>query len=334
MNCAQYQANKSFEAQAGVEAFHRNIDRLMNLDRSQACSWPKSLLYFQNQLIKIGLDCGVDEAWRSVLDLEEVDSPHHVAETVTNGLRADHFSRFEKTSFFPKRRRTVVDNVENIDHLDEYLQEVCPLGIRSRDVRRVPGREEKERVRIVTDTWSVVFGKYNKKREEEGLQPISNSALRLICRNHLPHYRRANARDREYALCTPCSQLDGMIEVVNKNSLFSDWNVDRQQLLRYSVCRENDYDCLWGSCGACDEEATLSKLVSTIPDYEEIKEEEVDYAMLMSYEAKPNSKTKTTVWVNQTATIADFVVDLNNSLFVSASKGTGKKVRYNSIYFD
>ena len=326
MNAREFQANKSFEAQNGVEAFHRNIDRLINLDRSQSCNWPKSLLQFQNQLIKIGLNTSVEASWKPFLDIEEVDSPHLVAETVTNGLRADHFSRFAKTSFFSKRRRTVVDNPDNIDHLDAYLTKTCPLGIRSRDVRRVPGREEKERVRIVTDTWNKVFEKYNLEREEEGLERISSSALRLIRRNHLPHYRRATPTDRQYALCTECSQIDSHLEVVAKNSLFQQWSVNKQQLLQQSVCSEDNYNCLWGFCNNCDEGSTLEKLVSCIPNYEEIREEDVDYAMLMSYEAKEGSKTKTTVWVNQTASVEEFMVDLNNSLFTSASKGTGKKV--------
>ena len=326
MNATEQRANQSFEAKNGIEAFHRNLDRLVNLDRSESCNWPKSLLTFQNQLLKIGLNVAVEKSWAPFLELEPVDSPHHVAEEVTNGLRADNFGRFEKASFFTKRRRTIVDDPENIDHLDEYLKSTCPLGIRSRDVRTVPGREEKERIHIVTDTWNSVFHKYNLLREEEGLEKISSSALRLICRNHLPHYRRANPRDRQYALCTPCSQVEALLEVVTKNSLFDQWNVDKQQLLRYSVCSDDRYACLWGHCSDCDEDFTLQKLVSSIPNFDDIKTEDVDYAMLMKYEAKKGSKTKTTVWVNQTASVEEFMVDLNNSLFVSSSKGTGKKV--------
>jgi len=228
MTGAEQRANQSFEAQNGVEAFHRNLNRLVNMDRSKSCSWPKSFQRFQNQVIKIALNVGVDESWAAVLDLESVDQPHRVAETETNGLRAEHFNRFKTSNFFPKRRRTVVDDPENIDHLDRYLNQNCPLGIRSRDVRNVPGREEKERIRIVTDTWNVVFTKYNEEREKEGLKPISFSALRLICRNHLPHYRRANPRDRQYALCTPCSQLESHMEVITKNSLFDQWNIDKK----------------------------------------------------------------------------------------------------------
>ena len=326
MSGRDYQANMSFEAENGPEAFRRNIDMLLNMDRSKATSWPRSLLRFQNQLIKIGLNLGVDESWATFLELEQVDSPNHVAEVVTNGITANNFSRFEKTSFFPKRRRTVVDDSEIIDHLDDYLKNTCPLGIRSRDVRTVPGREEKERIHIVTDTWNSVFQKYNSLREEEGLKKISSSALRLICRNHLPHYRRANPRDRQYALCTPCSQVEALLEVVTKNCLFDQWDVDKQQLLRYSVCSDDRYACLWGNCSDCDEDSTLQKLVSSIPNFDDIKTEDVDYAMLMKYEAKKGSKTKTTVWVNQTASVEEFMVDLNNSLFVSSSKGTGKKV--------
>lgn len=326
MNSSQFQMNKSFEAENGPETFHRNLSKILNMDRSESCSWPKSLLQFQNQLIKIGLNVGVDETWAKFLDLESVDSPHHVAETVTNGLRADHFSRFEKTPFFTKRRKTIVDEPDNIDHLDEYLKNTCPLGIRSRDVRKVPGREEKERVHIVTEPWNDVFGKYNEKREDDGLKKISNSALRLIVRNHLPQYRRANARDRQYALCTCCAQVDALMEVINKNRLFEEWNISTKELMQYSVCKDDNYDCVWGNCQDCNEDSTLAKLVSAIPNYESIRDEEVEYAMLMSYEAKENSKTKTTVWVNQSASVEEFVVDLNNSLFVSASKGTGKKV--------
>ena len=326
LNAREQSMNKSFEAQNGPEAFQRNLDRLLKMDRFESAKWPKSLLQFQNQLIKIGLNVGVEESWAPFLDLESVDSPNHVAEQVTNGLRADHFSRFEKTSFFTKRRRTVVDDPEIIDHLDDYLKDTCPLGIRSRDVRKVPGREEKERVRIVTDAWPAVFDKYNAKRVEDGLKPVSKSALRLICRNHLPHYRRANPRYRQYALCTPCSQIDALMEVVNKNSLFEEWNINNQELLRISVCKEDDYNCVWGNCRACDEDSTLAKLVAAVPNYDGIKDEEVEYAMLMSYEAKAGKTTKTTVWVNQSAPVEEFIVDLNNALFVSASKGTGKKV--------
>ena len=331
MNGREFQANKSFEAQNGIDAFHSNINKLLNMDRSASSSWPKSLLRFQDQLIKIGLNTSVDESWAPFLELEEVDSPHHVAESVTNGLRADNFSRFAKTSFFPKRRRTVVDDSDLIDHLEEYLVENCPLGIRSRDVRRVPGREEPERVRIVTDPWNAVFDRYNLKREEEGLKQISNSALRLICRNHLPYFRRAKASDREYAQCSECTQLNLHLEVINKNPLFEEWTVNKEQLLRYSICDEGNYNCLWGSCVDCDEESTLNKLVSCIPNYEDIKDEDVEYAMMMSYEAKKSSKTKTTVWVNQMGSVEEFVNDLNNSLFTSQSKGTGKKVSLQTI---
>ena len=324
--------NKSFEAKNGPEAFQRNLDKLLNMDRSESAKWPKSLLQFQNQLIKIGLNVGVEKSWAPFLDLESIDSPRHVAEKVTNGLLADNFSRFEKTSFFTKRRRTVVDDPDIIGHLDDYLKDTCPLGIRTRDVRKVPGREEKERVRIVTDAWPAVFDKYNAKREEDGLNPVSNSALRIICRNHLPHYRRANPRDRQYALCTSYSQLEAFMEVVNKNCLFEEWNIDMQELLRISVCKEDDYNCFWGNCSACDEDSTLEKLVAAIPNYDGIKDEEVEYAMLMSYEAKAGKKTKTTVWVNQIASVEDFIVDLNNSLFVSASKGTGKKVSCRIVF--
>ena len=66
--------------------------------------------------------------------------------------------------------------------------------------------------------------------------------------------------------------------------------------------------------------------MAAIPNYDGIKDEEVEYAMLMSYEAKAGKTTKTTVWVNQSAPVEEFIVDLNNALFVSASKGTGKKV--------
>ena len=72
--------------------------------------------------------------------------------------------------------------------------------------------------------------------------------------------------------------------------------------------------------------------MSSIPNFDDIKTEDVDYAMLMSYEAKKGSKTKTTVWVNQTASVEEFIVDLNNSLFVSSSKGTGKKVSFVVIF--
>ena len=286
------------------------------------------MLRFQNQLIKIGLNVGVEKAWADVLELESVDSPHHVAESETNGLCRQHFSRFKNANFFPKRRRTVVDDDEIIDHLDEFLQNNCPLGIRSRDVRKVPGREEKERVRIVTDTWKVVFAKYNEEREKSGLKKISFSALRMICRNHLPHYRRASRYDREYALRSPCAQLESHLEVLTKNSMFQDWNINKEQLLAKSVCSDDNYNCLWGRCDECNENSTLQKLISSIPNYDDIKEEDVEYAMIMSYEVKEGKKTKTSVWVNQFASVEDFVIDLSNSLFVSSSKGTGKKVSF------
>jgi len=96
--------------------------------------------------------------------------------------------------------------------------------------------------------------------------------------------------------------------------------------LDYSVCNKDNYNCLWGLCTDCDEDSTLEKLTSSIPNFDEIKDEDVDYAMLMSYEVKEGKKTKTTVWVNQIATVEEFLIDVNNSLFVSSSKGTGKKV--------
>ena len=327
MNATEQRANHSFEASSGIEAFHRNLDRLLNLDRSKATSWPKSLLRFQNQLIKIGLNVGVDESWGEVLDLEDVDSPHHVSESVTNGLRADNFSRFEKASFWPKRRRAVVDDPEHIDHFDAFLEKKCPLGIRSRDSRRVPGREEPQRIRIVTEPWNTVFSHYNEERQQEGMTPISLAALRLICRNHLPHYRRSNPRDRQYALCTECAQLDSLMEVVNKNSLFDQWNVTKEEILRQSVCDVDKYDCIWGNCSNCDEDSTLEKLIKSIPNYNDIIHGDVDYAMLMKYEVG-DKKTTTSVWVNQTATVEEFLIDLNNSLFTSSSKSTGKKVSF------
>ena len=265
------------------------------------------------------------------MDLSEVVDPKAALDSET-AVNTTHVSRFLQSNFFPERTCSVTEDEELRRDFEAYLElpEISHWAIRCRDEVKVIGQPEKQRIRIVTDTWQTIYDGFNNKRMAENKSVVSAHSLRKIQQKYLPQFRRASKRDRAYALCSCCSQFNALHEVIMKNPVFEEWNIGNSDLLKLSVCGD-DLKCVWNQCGSCDQAATREKVIASIPNYEALKEEMVEYALLVDYRAKESSKTKTSIWVNQYGTVAEFVDDLIQSMFVHKTKSTGEKVRHKEI---
>ena len=329
LNASQQRLDQSFTEAESIEGFKNNVTALLMMDRSESHNWPQSLLTFQNQALKFFLNNGLPEEWKKWVDLSEVSDPKTALKSET-AVNTSHIARFFQSSFFPERASPITEDEEIRKDFEAYLEKISHWAIRCRDEVKVIGEAEKQRIRIVTDTWQTIYSGFNETRLARNKSTVSAHSLRKIHQKYLPQFRRASKRDRAYALCSCCSQFNALHEVILKNSVFDEWNITNEDLLKLSVCGD-DEKCVWSHCGSCNRAATKEKVIASIPNYEVVKEEMVEYALLVDYRAKESSKTKTSIWVNQYGTVAEFVDDLIQSMFVHKTKSTGEKVRHKEI---
>ena len=283
---------------------------------------PHDLQQLRKQLALIGVG-KIPDSWSQYLNVEPIEKKQKALLKV--GMSSSTAYRIVKADFFNKKRSSILDNHTMIDQFICFLNENSEIGFRSRDSYQVPGTLERERARIITHPWNTIFEMFNAKLISEGQSKISKNSLRKIRKAHCKNFRIAAKFDIEYAQCSNCSQVDMIVSAMQKNRYLKDWNVSKMDLLNFSVCNSGNDACIWNKCQDCSFEKTLEKIISLIPNFNEIKNQMINFPELVQY-SKGKGSSKTTKWIQQISTIKDFSVEITNVLFCSSSKATGSKV--------
>lgn len=290
---------------------------------------PKKLLTLRRQLLQICLsNDNVPKEYLDAITLEPVVDKTSVLVSEV-GMMRQHVSQFLQTDFEPSREATVVNNVELKDDFENFLskEENSDLAIRVRDQYKVRGHDEPVRARIIKKPWRTLYDEFlNKRREANELPVGSKSSLKKMVKKYFRNYRAPTPGDRRFAECGTCSNLTLLLANARKNNALKTWsnNIDKDQLLKMTVCPEPDRDCEWNRCRTCTFERTLEQIRSTIDNYNDIKSQEICFQSLVTYKAKSNSSTST--FMESCDTIEEFTVELARSMFSHGTSGTGSKV--------
>ena len=285
------------------------------------------MILFRKQLSKIAIG-DVPESWSSFLETEVIENP--VAELHKAGMAKGTACRtiranFEKTT----RTSSIVQDETLIDRFQDFLSSNSNLAHRVRDSYQIAGSNEQVRARILNKPWDRLFQDFNDLLKAEGKNPISKSCLRKIRKNNCRNFRQAAKNDIEYAMCSVCSKIDLMLAAAGKNRYLRNWQINKDTLLTESVCDSGHENCLWDKCSNCSHDQIVPKIRNLIPNYEEIKNQMINYPELVKYK---KNQSYTHKWINQVSTIEEFSYELTGVLFCSKTKATGSKVIVFFIY--
>ena len=261
--------------------------------------------------------------------LSEAEAKHVVS--VKANMRIDNAARLLKAEFFPKREKYVTEDEFLRRDFEVFMNANSELAIRTRMMRSVPDREEKQRIRIIEHPWSYYYKKFQEFQTLNDEHVTSTSALRIVRKKYLPHIRKAVKSDVAYATCSSCHVFELMVATCRKSPLdelktvFT--SMSKQQILKLSVCNEETDACLLGNCTECTEESTLAKLTDLIEDYHLIYDSEITWPQKAEYSNRPGG-AKTTVYVTKTGSVAEMLSEFAQSMFTGAATATGVKVVY------
>ena len=283
---------------------------------------PKDLVLFRKQLCHIGIG-KVPSSWSNFLESQELEHP--VPELVKAGMHSTTAKNIMKADFAKKKRTsTVVNDKSLVDKFHLFLTNQSELAHRVRDSYRIHGSEEQIRARILNKPWDRLFKEFNEILQSENKDEVSKSCLRKIRKKFCKNFRQASKRDIEYAQCNVCSKLDMMISALAKNRYIKNWQINREELLKLSVCENETEECLWDRCNLCNLDQTVLKVKSEIPDFENCKRQMINWPELVKYKKNKSDITK---WIQQVSTIDEFASELASALFCSKTKATGSKVK-------
>ena len=290
---------------------------------------PKKLLTLRRQLLQICLSNeNVPKEYSDAITLEPVVDKTAVLVSEVGMLRK-HVNAFLQTDFEPSRQATVVNNMDLKDDFENFLslEENSDLAIRVRDQYKIRGHDEPVRARIIKKPWRTLYDEFLTKRREANEFPVgSKSSLKKMVKKYFRNYRAPTPGDRRFAECGTCANLTLLLGNARKNDALKAWsnNIDRDQLLKMTVCPVPDHDCEWNQCRTCTFERTLEQIRSTIDNYNDIKSQEICFQSLVTYKAKSNSSTST--FLESCDTIEEFTVELARSMYSHGTSGTGSKV--------
>ena len=241
-----------------------------------------------------------------------------------------HVRRCLEASFNPTRKSYITECEYTRRDFEIFMSRRSQLATRTRMTRKVPDRDESERVRIINEPWDFHYKAFQEEQRLNGDHVVSVSALNKIRKNYLPHYRRAVQSDLAYASCATCHMFDLILATLRKSSVPQLKDAftanSKGQLLRLSVCDVNQGNCVLGNCVDCDQESTLGRVIDLIEDYDLISE--VGHTWLEKSEyTNREGGTKTTIYVKKVGTVAEMIADLVDSMYTGASTATGKKVK-------
>ena len=290
---------------------------------------PKKLLTLRRQLLQICLSNeNVPKEYLDSITLEPVEDKTAVLVSEV-GMMRHHVNQFLQTDFEPSRQATVVNNMDMKDDFEKFLsrEENSDWAIRVRDQYQIQGRDEPVRARIVKKPWRTLYEEFLKERKEAEKTPVgSKRSLRKMVKKYFRNFRAATPGDRRYAECSTCANLTLLLSNAKKNNALKAWsnNIDKDQLLKMTVCPEPDHDCEWNKCRTCTFERTVEQIRSTIDNYNDIKSQEICFQSLVTYKAKSNSSTST--FMESCDSIEEFTVELARSMYSHGTSGTGSKV--------
>ena len=316
------------------EAFHQN---LMNFIKMPSVgSIPRGLLAIRRQLIHICLgNETVPKEYLDHLNLEPVENKSSVLVNEV-GMKSYNVNRFLETDFETSRKATVVNNDRLKADFEIFLskEENSDLAIRVRDQYRIPNHDEPVRARIIKKPWRTLYDEFLTERREANVTPVgSKNSLRKMVKKYFRNYRAPTPGDRRFAECGQCANLSLLMANAKKSDALKTWanRVDKEQLLKLTVCDDPKYDCEWNQCQVCTFDRTVEKIRGTIEDFNAIKDRTICFQTLVSYNAKSNCSTST--FMESCDTVEEFIVELARSMFSAGSGGCGSKVilRYDLV---
>ena len=307
-------------------AFHRNLMNFIRMENS-GNSIPKKLVNMRRQLIKICVgDETVPKEFLDHLKLEPVENKTSVLVNEV-GMKSYNVNRFLERDFEPSREATVVNNAEFKNDFENFLFENSDLAIRVRDQYKLRDHVEPVRARIVKKPWRTLYEEFLTKRRENDQTPIgSKHSLRKMVKKYFRNYRAPTPGDRRFAECGKCANLKLLLANASKNDALKVWsqNMDKDKLLKMTVCAEPSHDCDWNKCQTCTFDRTLEQIRSSIEDFEAIKSQDICFPTLVTYNAKSNCSTST--FLESCDTIEEYTVELARSMYSDGTSGTGSKV--------
>ena len=245
------------------------------------------------------------------------------------GILRKHANRFLETDFKPSREATVVNNDRLKNDFELFLskEENSDLAIRVRDQYRVPGHDEPVRARIIKKPWRTLYDEFLTQRRENEQTPIgSRRSLRRIVKKYFRNYRSPTNGDRRFAECGTCANLTLLMANAKKSDALKPWanSMEKEQLLKLTVCPEPQYNCEWNQCQVCTFDRTVEQIRSTIANYNDVKNQTICFQTLVTYNPKPNNSTST--FMESCDTVEEFTVELARSMYTAGSGGCGGKV--------
>ena len=310
------------------EAFHQNLMNFLKMP--SVGSIPRALLAIRRQLIHICL--GNETVPKEYLDHLKLEPVSDKTSVLVNevGMLRHHVNRFLETDFETSRKSSVANNESFKDDFERFLskEENSDLAIRVRDQYRVPNHDEPVRARIVKKPWRTLYDEFLTERREANVTPVgSKNSLRKIVKKYFRNYRRPTPGDRRYAECSTCANLTLLIANAKKSDALKTWSngIDKEQLLKLTVCPDPKYDCEWNQCQECTFDRTVEKIRATIGNFNEIKDRTICFQTLVSYNAKSNCSA--TTFMESCDTVEEFTVELARSMFSAGSGGCGSKVK-------
>ena len=315
------------------EAFHRNLMNFIKMEWSP--SMPRAVRTIQRQLIHICL--GNETVPNEYLDHIKLEPVQDKASVLVNeiGMMRKNVNRFLETDFVTSREATVVNNDSLKDDFEIFLskEENSDLAIRIRDQYRLANHDEPVRARIIKKPWRTLYDEFLNERREANVTPVgSKNSLRKMVKKYFRNYRAPTPGDRRFAECTTCANLTLLIANAQKSDALKSWSnrIDKEQLLKLTVCPVPTYDCEWNQCQDCTFDHTVERIRATIEDFNEIKDRTICFQTLVSYNAKTNCST--TTFMESCDTVEEFTVELARSMFSAGSGGCGSKVKYIIIW--
>ena len=282
------------------------------------------MILFRKQLAKVAIGT-LPEKWSNFVATETVDHPQAALQkagmakkTAYRTIRAD-FGKTVRTS-------TIVNDETLISRFHDFLIEKSDLAHRTRDSYQIAGSEESIRARILQCPWNRLFEDFNDVLRTEGREAVSKSCLRKIRKINFKHFRQAAKHDVEYAMCSPCTQIDLILAAIKKNQYLRQWQINKETLLAHSVCDTGHEDCLWDKCSNCCFDQVVPKVQALIPNFEVVKNQMIHFPELVKYK---KNQSHTNKWIDQVSTIDEFSHELTRALFCSKAKATGSKVFFN-----
>ena len=293
-------------------------------------SIPRGLLAIRRQLIHICL--GNETIPKEYLDHLKLQPVANKSSVLVNecGMASYNVNRFLETNFETSRKSTVLNNDSLKTDFEIFLsrEENSDLAIRVRDQYRIADRDEPVRARIVKKPWRTLYDEFLNERREANVTPLgSKNSLRKMVKKYFRNYRAPTPGDRRFAECGTCANLTLLMANAKKSEPLKRWahGIDKEQLLKLTVCPDPKYDCEWNQCQVCTFDRTVQNIRATIEEFNEIKDRTICFQTLVSYNAKSNCST--TTFMESCDTVEEFTVELARSMFSAGSGGCGSKVK-------